>query len=270
MKLPRRQFLHLAVGAASLPAVYRIARAQDYPSRPVHIIVGFAPAGPNDITARLLGQWLSDRLGQPFIIDNRPGAGSNIAAEAVVKAQPDGYTLLMVSSPNAINATLYERLNFNFIRDIAPVASIMRVPNVMEVNPSFPARTVPEFIAYAKANSGKLNFASSGVGASNHMSGELFKVMTGISMAARTVSQFGRPRWLICSVGQVQVMFDAITLVNRLHQVGKLRALAVTTATRSGRCRISRLWVISYPATRSATGLASARRRTRPSKSSIG
>ena len=232
MKLPRRQFLHLAVGAASLPAAYRIARAQDYPSRPVHIIVGFAPAGPNDITARLLGQWLSDRLGQPFIIDNRPGAGSNIAAEAVVKAQPDGYTLLMVSSPNAINATLYEKLNFNFIRDIAPVASIMRVPNVMEVNPSFPARTVPEFIAYAKANSGKLNFASSGVGASNHMSGELFKVMTGINMAHVPYRSSG-PALADLLGGEVQVMFDAITSSIGYIRSGKLRALAVTTATRS-------------------------------------
>ena len=232
MRILRRQFLRLAAGAAALPAASPIARAQDYPSRPVHIIVGFAPAGPNDITARLLGQWLSDRLGQPFIVDNRPGAGSNIAAEAVVKAPPDGYTLLMVSSPNAINATLYQKLNFNFIRDIAPVASIMRVPNVMEVNPSFPARTVPEFIAYAKANSGKLNFASSGVGASNHMSGELFKVMAGISMAHVPYRSSG-PALTDLLGGQVQVMFDAITSSIGYIRSGKLRALAVTTATRS-------------------------------------
>ena len=209
MKLPRRNFLQLTAGAAALPALPRVALAEVYPSRPVHIIVGFAPAGPNDITARLLGQWLSERLGQQFVVENRPGAGSNVAAEAVVKAPPDGYTLLMVSSPNAINATLYEKLNFNFIRDIAPVASIMRVPNVMEVNTSFPARTVPEFIAYAKANSGKLNFASSGVGASNHMSGELFKVMTGIKMAHVPYRSSG-PALTDLLGGEVQVMFDAI------------------------------------------------------------
>ena len=232
MRILRRQFLRLAAGAAALPAGSPMARAQDYPSRAVRIIVGFAPAGPNDITARLLGQWLSDRLGQPFIIDNRPGAGSNIAAEAVVKAPPDGYTLLMVSSPNAINATLYEKLNFNFIRDIAPVASIMRVPNVMEVNPSFPAKTVPEFIAYAKANSGKLNFASSGVGASNHMSGELFKVMTGINMAHVPYRSSG-PALTDLLGGEVQVMFDAITSSIGYIRSEKLRALAVTTATRS-------------------------------------
>src|SRR5262249_14590822 len=160
MKLPhRRQFLHLAAGAAALPAMQRIARAQAYPTRPVRVIVGFPPGGPQDTLTRLLGQWLSERLGQPFIIENRPGAGSNIAAEAVVRAPPDGYTLLSVGPPNAINATLYQNLNYNFVRDIASVASIMRVPNIMEVNPSFPAKTVPEFIAYAKANPGKINIA---------------------------------------------------------------------------------------------------------------
>jgi len=232
MKLQRRQFLHLAAGAAALRVITQIARAETYPSRPVRWIVGFAPAGPNDITARLLGQWLSERLGQPFIIENRPGAGSNIAAEAVVKAAPDGYTLLMVSSPNAINATLYEKLTFNFIRDIAPVASIMRVPNVMEVNPSFPAKTVPEFIAYAKANPGTINFASSGVGASNHMSGELFKAMTGINMAHVPYRSSG-PALTDLLGGQVQVMFDSITSSVEYIKAGKLRALAVTTATRS-------------------------------------
>ena len=160
MKLPRRQFLHLAAGAAALPAVSRIAWAQAYPSRPVRIVVGFPPGGATDILARLIGQWLSERLGQPFVIDNRPGAGGNIGTEAVVKAPPDGYTLLLVSPPNAINATLYDKLNFDFIRDIAPVAGIIRVPNVMVVNPSVPAKTVPEFIAYAKANPGKINMAS--------------------------------------------------------------------------------------------------------------
>ena len=168
MKLPRRKFLRLAAGAAALPAVSRIARAQTYPSRPVRLIVGFAPGGGNDIVARLVGQWLSEHLGQPFVIENRPGAGTNIATEAVVNAAPDGYTLLFVAPSAAINATLYEKLNFNFIRDIAPIAGIMRIPNVMVVNPSVPAQTVPEFIAYAKANPGKVNMASPGVGTSVH------------------------------------------------------------------------------------------------------
>jgi tripartite-type tricarboxylate transporter receptor subunit TctC len=173
MKLPhRRQFLHLA--AAALPAVSSIARAQVYPSRPVRIIVGFAPGGGVDIIARLMGQWLSERLGQPFVIENRPGAGSNIATEAAVRAPPDGYTLLLAASPNAINASLYDKLNFNFIRDIAPVAAIIVVPNVMVVHPSVPAKTVPEFIAYAKANPGKINMASAGTGTGSHIAGELF------------------------------------------------------------------------------------------------
>jgi tripartite-type tricarboxylate transporter receptor subunit TctC len=232
MKLPRRHFLQLAASAATLPAVSRIAMAQTYPARPVRWIVGFAPAGPNDITARLIGQWLSEKFGQAFIIENRPGAGSNIAAEAVVNAAPDGYTLLMVSSANAINATLYDKLNFNFIRDIAPAASIMRVPNVMEVRSSFPANTVPEFIAYAKANPGKINFASSGIGASNHMSGELFKVMTGVDMAHVPYRSSG-PALTDLLGGQVQVMFDAVTSSIEYIKAGRLRALAVTTATRS-------------------------------------
>ena len=179
MKLPRRGFLRLAAGAAALPAVSRFAWAQTYPSRPVRIVVGFPPAGATDIVARLMGQWLSERLGQPFIIENRPGAGSNIAAEAVIRAPPDGHTLLLIFSANAINATLYEKLNFDFIHDLAPVAGIMRIPNVMVVNPSVPAKTVPEFIAYAKSNSGTVNMASPGVGTSVHLSGELFKLMTG-------------------------------------------------------------------------------------------
>ena len=182
MKLPRRTFLHLAAGAAALPAVPRFARAQTYPTRPVRIIVGFAPGGPADILARLIGQWLSERLGQPFVIENRPGAASNIATEAVVRAPADGYTLLMVGSPNAINATLYDKLNFNFIRDIAPVANIMRGPLVMVVNPSLPAKSVPEFIAYAKAHPGKINMASGGNGSTPHVAGELFKMMTGVDM----------------------------------------------------------------------------------------
>src|SRR5215470_14667878 len=179
MKLPRRNSLHLAAGAAALPA---IARALDYPSRPVRWIVGFAPAGGNDIVARLMGQWLSERLGQSFVIENRPGAGTNIATEVVVNAPPDGYTLLLAGIPNALNASLFGKLNFNFIRDIAPVAGIMRVPNVMAVNPSVPANTVPEFIAYAKANPGKVNMASAGTGGGAHLSGELFKIMAGVNL----------------------------------------------------------------------------------------
>jgi tripartite-type tricarboxylate transporter receptor subunit TctC len=182
VKLPRRQFLHLAAGGVVLPTLPRIAWAQAYPSRPVRWIVGFPPGGISDIVARLIGQWLSERLGQPFVIENRPGAASNIAAEAVARAPADGYTLLLVSGGNAINATLYDKLNFNFIRDIAPIACIVRAPYVMVVNPSVPAKTVPEFIAYAKANPGKVNYASGGSGSGLHVSGELFKLMTGIDM----------------------------------------------------------------------------------------
>src|SRR5262245_7811595 len=182
MKLPRRNFLHLAAGAAAIPAVSHIARAQAYPTRPVRWIVGFPAGGGSDVLARLLGQWLSERLGQPFVIENRPGAGTNIATEVVVRAPPDGYTLLQASTPAAINATLYDKLNFNFIRDIAPVAGITRATYVMAVQPSFPAKTVREFIAYAKANPGKINMASPGNGTAQHLSGELFKMMTGVNM----------------------------------------------------------------------------------------
>src|SRR5262245_49473556 len=182
MKLPRRQFLYLAAGAAALPVLSRIVQAQAYPSQPVRIVVGFAAGGGNDIVARLMGQWLSERLGQPFIIENRPGAATNLATEAVVRAPADGYTLLQVSSSGAVNATLYEKLNFNLIRDIVPVASLIRAPSVLEINPSIPAKTLPEFIAYAKANPGKLTMATSGMGASSHVFGELFKLMTGIDM----------------------------------------------------------------------------------------
>jgi tripartite-type tricarboxylate transporter receptor subunit TctC len=173
MKLPRRKFLHLAAGASVLPVVPRVASALDYPTRPVRIMVGFAPAGATDICARLIGQWLSERLGQQFVIENRPGAGSNIATEAVVRAPADGYTLLLAGPPAAFNATLYESLNFNFIRDIAPVAGIMRAPNVMVVNPAVPAKTVPEFVAYAKANPGKISMATGGNGTTQHIFGEL-------------------------------------------------------------------------------------------------
>jgi tripartite-type tricarboxylate transporter receptor subunit TctC len=232
MKLPRRQFLHLAAGAAALPAMLRGARAQTYPARPVRIIVGFAAGGGSDIAARLIGQWLSERLGQSFIIENRPGAGSNIAAEVVVRAPPDGYTLLLVSSPSAINATLYDNLNFNFIRDIAPIAGIMRVPNVIVVNPSVPARTVPEFIAYAKANPGKVNMGSGGIGSVQHISGELFKMMAGVNLThvPYRSEALALPDLL---GGQLQVMFGTMPASIEYIRAGKLRALAVTTAARS-------------------------------------
>jgi tripartite-type tricarboxylate transporter receptor subunit TctC len=232
MKLPhRRQFLHLAAGAAVLPALSRVARAQAYPSRPVRIVVGFPPGGPTDILARLMGQWLSERLGQQFIVDNRPGAGGNIGVEAVVRAPPDGYTLLQVSVVNAINATLYEKQTFNFIRDVVPVASISRVPTVMEVNQSVPARTVSEFIAFAKANPGKLNMASSGIGTSQHVFGELFKTMAGIDMV-HVPYRGSAPAITDLLSGQVQVMFDTMASSIEHIRAGMLRALAVTTATR--------------------------------------
>jgi tripartite-type tricarboxylate transporter receptor subunit TctC len=232
MKLPRRTFLYLTAGAAALPAVSRIARAQGYPTRPVRIIVGFPPAGGADIVARLIGQWLSERLGQQFIVENRPGAGSNIGTEAVVRAPPDGYTLLLVTSPNAINATLYDKLSFNFTRDIAPVAGLSRDPNVMEVNPSVPVKTVPEFIAYAKANPGKINMASAGNGTGGHVAGELFKMMTGVNMVHVPYRGAG-PALTDLIGGQVQVMFDVMTSSIEHIRAGKLRALAVTSSTRS-------------------------------------
>src|SRR6202162_3749967 len=207
MKLPRRRFLHLAAGAAALPAVSRFAMAQAYPSRPVRIVVGFPAGGGTDTTARLIGQWLSERLGQQFIIENRPGAGGNIGTEAVVRAPPDGYTLALIGAPSAINATLYDNLTFTFIRDIAAVASIVRFPNVMVVNPSVPAKTVPEFIAYAKANPGKLNMASSGNGSTIHLSGELFKMMTGVNLV-HVPYRGGALALTDLLGGQVQVMFD--------------------------------------------------------------
>jgi tripartite-type tricarboxylate transporter receptor subunit TctC len=232
MKLPRRQFLHLATGAAALWGISRIARAQAYPSRPVRIIVGFTAGGNFDLTARLISQWLSQRLGQQFIVENRPGASTNIATEAVVRAPADGYTLLLGGAVNAINATFYERLNFDFIRDIAPVASLIRFPNVIDLNPSLPAKTIPEFIAYAKANPGKVNMASSGNGTSQHLSGELFKMMTGVNLIH--VPYRGAPQALSDLVGgQVQVSFDPLPPAIELIRSGKVRALAVTTATRS-------------------------------------
>jgi tripartite-type tricarboxylate transporter receptor subunit TctC len=232
MKLPRRNFLHLAAGAAALPVVSRIAFAQAYPSRPVRIIVGVPPGGGIDIVARLIGQWLSERLGQQFVIENRPGAGTNIATEAVVRAPADGYTLLLVTAINAINTTFYEKLNFSFIRDIAPVASIIVVPNVMLVHPSVPAKTVPEFIAYAKANPGKINIASGPIGGPTHVTAELFKMMTGTDMLL--VSYRGvAPAATDLLGGQVQVMFNSLPASIEYIKAGTLRALAVTSATRS-------------------------------------
>jgi tripartite-type tricarboxylate transporter receptor subunit TctC len=232
MNLQRREFLRLTVGAAAIPALARYAMAQSYPARPVHVIVGFPPGGAADTLARLLGQWLSERLGQPFIIENRPGAAGNIATEAAVKAAADGYTLLLVVANNAVNATLYDKLNFNFIRDIAPVASIARVPGSLDVNPSVPVRTVPEFIAYAKANPGKLNMGSSGVGSPQHVSGELFKMMTGVDLV-HVPYRGGALAVADLLAGQVQVVFDVLPESIGHIKAGKLRSLAVTTATRS-------------------------------------
>jgi tripartite-type tricarboxylate transporter receptor subunit TctC len=232
MKLPRRNFLHLAAGAAALTAVSRIARAQAYPSRPVRMIVPFAPGGTSDILARLMGQWLSERLGQPFVIENRPGANSNIGTEAVVRAPSDGYTLLLVTAAAAINATFYEKLSFNFIRDITAVAGIVRVPSVMVVNPSVPATTVPEFIAYAKSKPGKTTMASAGKGAPSHLAGELFKTMAGVDMV-HVPYRGGGPAVTDLIAGQVQVVFPTIVESIEYIRASRLRALAVTTATRS-------------------------------------
>ena len=232
MKFPRRRFLHLAAGAAALPVVSRFAWAQTYPTRPVRWIVGYPPGGSTDILARMIGQYLSEKLGQPFVIENRPGAGNNLGTEAAVRAPADGYTLLLINPANAINATLYDKLSFNFSQDIAPVAGFIRVPNVMEVHPSVPVKTVPEFIAYAKANPGKINLASGAIGSSIHMSGELFKMMTGLDMVP--VHYRGSAPMLTDLLGgQVQVTFDNMPSSIEHIRAGKLRALAVTTTTRS-------------------------------------
>jgi tripartite-type tricarboxylate transporter receptor subunit TctC len=231
VKLPRRTFLHLAAGAAVLPAVSRIAGAQTYPTRPVRIVVGFPPGGGADIVARLIGQSLSERLGRPFVIENRAGAGSNIATEAVVNAAPDGYTLLLVSGANTINATLYDKLNFDFLRDIVPIASFTRAAGVMVVNPQFPSRTASEFIAYAKANPGKLNMASGGNAGAPHIYGELFKMMAGVDMVH--VPYRGAPFALTALfAGEAHVMFDTVSTSIEHIRAGKLRALAVTAAMR--------------------------------------
>jgi tripartite-type tricarboxylate transporter receptor subunit TctC len=232
VKLARRRFLHLAAGAAVLPTASRFAWAQAYPSRPARLIIGYPPGGSADITARLTGQWLSERLGQPVVIESRPGAATNLATEAVVRASPDGYTLLLVAPANAINATLYDKLSFDFLRDIVPVAGIIRFPNVVVVNPSLPIKTIPELIAYAKANPGKLNMASSGNGSTIHMSGELFKMLTGINMV-HVPYRGGAPALTDLIAGQVHVMFDNIPTSAEHIKAGRLRGLAVTSAARS-------------------------------------
>ena len=231
MKLSRRKFLNLAAGAAALPAVSRIARAQSYPARPVHVIVGFAPGSASDIIARLIDQRLSERLGQPFVVENRGGAGGTLGAEAVVRASPDGYTLLLCGSPDAFNATIYDRLSFNFTRDIAPVAGISRGPLVLVVHPSFPAKTVPEFIAYAKANPGKINFGSAGVGTVAQLAGELFKVMAGVDLVHVPYRGLA-PAITDLIGGRVQAIFSTTPPALAQVRAGKLRALAVTSATR--------------------------------------
>lgn len=232
MKLSRRSLLHLSAGAVALPALSRRARAQTYPARPVRLIIGYTPGGSADITARLTGQWLSERLGQSVIVESRPGGGTNIATEAVVRAPPDGYTLLLVAPANAINATLYDKLNFDFLRDIVPVAGIIRFPNVVDVNPSLPIKSIPELIAYAKTNPGKLNMASSGNGSTIHMSGELFKMMAGVNML-HVPYRGGAPALTDLIAGQVHVMFDNIPTSAEHVRSGRLRGLAVTGTARS-------------------------------------
>jgi tripartite-type tricarboxylate transporter receptor subunit TctC len=232
MNLPRRRFLHLAAGAAALPALSQHARAQAYPARPVRIIVGYPPGGTADIVARLMGQWLSQRLGQPFVVENRPGAGTNIATEVVVKAAPDGYTLLVFDQSPAINATRYDKLNYIFFRDIAPVTCVIRTPFVMVVNPSVPTKTVPEFIAYAKANPGKVSMASAGTGSVTHLVGELFKAMAGVNMI-HVPYRGAAPALTDLISGQVQVTFTALSSSIEYIKAGNVRPLAVTTAMRA-------------------------------------
>jgi tripartite-type tricarboxylate transporter receptor subunit TctC len=232
MKLPRRQFLHLAAGAAALPAVSRLARAQTYPTRPVRLIVAFAAGGPNDIVARLVGQWLTERLGQPFVVENRAGGGSTVGTEVLVRSPPDGHSLLLCSPANTIGASFYEKLSYNFVSDTAPVALVAQGASVMETHPSVPAKTVPEFVAYAKANPGKINMASSGTGGYQHVTGELFKAMTGVNLVHVPYRGAG-PALTDLLDGQVQVFFDTLPSSIEHIRAGRLRALAVTTATRS-------------------------------------
>jgi tripartite-type tricarboxylate transporter receptor subunit TctC len=228
----RRDFLHLIASGATIPFGSQIATAQDYPSRPVRIVVGFSPGGPGDITARLEGQWLADRLGKPFVVENKPGAAGNIGTETVVRAAPDGYTLFLVNTANAINASLYEKLNFDFVRDIAPIAGIIRAPNVLEVNSSVPVNSVAEFIAYAKANPGKINFGSGGIGTLTHVSGELFKMMTGVDIVHVPYRGSGQAVTALLA-GDVHAMFDALPSSIAHIQAGKFRALGVTAVKRS-------------------------------------
>jgi tripartite-type tricarboxylate transporter receptor subunit TctC len=232
MNVPRRRFLALAAGTLTLPAVLRSARAQTYPSRPVRWLVGFAPGGGNDIVARLMGQWLQERFGQPFVIENRPGGGTNIATEAVVNAPPDGYTLLLAGLPNASNATLYGNLKFNFLRDTTPVGGIVRIANAMVVNPSVPAKTIPEFIAYAKANPGKINMGSAGIASAGHLAGELFKLVAGVDLVHVPYRGNG-PALTALLGGQVEVLFPSVPSAGEFIKTGKLRGLAVTNAARS-------------------------------------
>jgi tripartite-type tricarboxylate transporter receptor subunit TctC len=232
MKIPRRKFLHLAAGASALPAMPRIARAEAYPSRPVHVIVGYAAAGPTDIAGRLISDWLSKRLNQQFIVEDRPGAGSNIATEYVLHAPPDGYTLLLATQSNAINQTLYKDITFNYLNESVQIAGLLVAPSVMETTPSFPAKTIPEFIAYAKANPGKINVATAGNGSPPHMFGELFKVMAGVNMPT-VAYRGGGPALIDLLAGQVQCMFEGITSSIEYVKSGKLRALGVTSAKRS-------------------------------------
>ena len=232
MKLPRRQFLHLAAGAVALPAASRIARAQAYPSRPARIIVAFPAGGPQDITARIIAQWLSERLGQQFLVESRPGAGGTLGAESVVNSLPDGYTLLLCGPPNTIGVTLYDKLKWNFVRDVAPVAAISRVPLVVDVNPGVPIRSVPELIAYAKANPGKINFASAGIGTPQHVAGELFKMMTGVVMQ-HVPYRGSAPALTDLLGGQIQLMIETTPASLDHIRAGRLRGLAVTTLTRA-------------------------------------
>ena len=267
IKLPRRKFLHLAACAAALPAVSRFACAQAYPARPVRLLVGWPPGGAADVVGRLTGQLLSERLGQQFVIENRPGAGGNLAVEAALKAAPDGYTLLMIGSNNAWNVTLYDNLSFDFVRDIAPVASIVRGVGVLVVHPSVSAKSVPDLIAYAKANPGKINMASGGVGSPQHVYGELFKMMTGVDML-HVPYRGGAPALTDLLAGQVQVMFD--TLITSIEHIraGKLRPLAVTPQRGWRSCQTFRLWANSCRATRRSVGKGSVLPRPRPLRSS--
>jgi tripartite-type tricarboxylate transporter receptor subunit TctC len=231
MKFSRRRVLHLAAGAAAAPALPYVARADTYPSRPVHLIIGYLPGGSTDMTARFFGQWLSDRLGQQFVIESRAGASTNIATEAVIRAAPDGYTLFLASPANATNASLYDKLNFEFLRDVEPIAGLIRFADVVVVNPSLPVKTIPELIAYAKANPGALNFASSGVGSTLHVAGELFKMMTGVNIV-HVPYRGGAPAMLDLIAGRAQVMFDNVPTALPYIRDDKIRPLAVTSAAR--------------------------------------